>query len=405
MQVSVMPDIETPKASSFDVVVAGGGIMGSCIAYYLAQSSDFKGSVLVVERDPTYSNSSTTRSVGSIRQQFSTKENIFISQFGFKFLTEIQSKLQVDENEPDIGFVHSSYLVLATADNYSDTIVNHEVQLQCNCSVERLEVKQLISNYEWMNSSDLVAGYRGLDGEGWFDPYSLLTAIRRKAIQLGVQFTQDEVVSIDHSKKKVDSIGLVSGQTVHCGYLVNAAGPYAGKFAGMADCTLPVEPRKRQVFVFECPATFNEMPLVIDPAGIYFRPEGKYYICGYSPQNEEPDEPTFSLDVDYLEFENTLWPLLAHRVPAFESIRMVNAWAGHYDYNTFDQNGIVGFDPSLANFIYANGFSGHGLQQGPAIGRAVSELIVYGEYKTLDLSSFSFARLLEHQKKREQIII
>src|SRR5262249_53538952 len=128
------------------------------------------------------------------------------------------------------------------------------------------------------------------------------------------------------------------------------------------------------------------------PSGVWFRPEHASYIGGVSPSEaEDPDCTDFETD-DRL-FEEVVWPALAHRVPAFEAIRLARAWAGHYDYNTLDQNAIIGPHPEVDNFYLANGFSGHGLQQSPAVGRAIAELIALGRLRSIDLSRFSYARV------------
>jgi glycine/D-amino acid oxidase-like deaminating enzyme len=188
--------------------------------------------------------------------------------------------------------------------------------------------------------------------------------------------------------------------------LVNAAGPSAGKLAGMAGRPLPVEPRKRTVFVIDCPDALPSLPLIADPSGIWLRPEGRGFITGYSPPELEDrvaDPQDFAPDHDI--FEETLWPALAARIPAFERLKVTGAWAGHYDYNVLDQNAVIGPDPELGNFIYANGFSGHGLQHAPGVGRAVAELIAHGSYRTIDLSVFGYERIVSGRALIERNVI
>lgn len=389
----------------FDVAICGGGIMGSSIAYFLSANSDFRGSVAVVEKDSTYLNCSTTRSVGSIRQQFSTEENIRLSQFGFEFLSDVANRLQVGGQPLDIGLIRSTYLMLSKTENLPEHQANHALQLRCGAKIERVAPDDLRREYPWLNSSDLAAAFRSLEGEGWFDPHALLMGLRAKAIAEGVSYLDDEVVSVGHRGERVSSISLASGSEVDCGALVNAAGPYAGRVSAKLGIDLPVGPRKRNVFVIKCQERIERMPLVIDPAGVYVRPEGEFYVSGWSPSNEDPDESSFSLEVDYRQFDDILWPLLAHRIPAFSSIKMASAWAGHYDYNDFDQNGFVGAHPEISNFYFCNGFSGHGLQQAPGAGRALSELLTYGEFRTIDLRNFGYERLRDSKPVREKIVI
>ena len=388
-----------------DVVVVGGGIIGSAIAYFLASNSDFGGSVIVIEKDPTYANCSTARSVGSIRQQFSTPENIRISKFGFEFLSNASTVLRVNEIKPDINLVHSSYLILASAEGLTQLQSAHKTQRDCGASVDFLDKSSLSRKFSWLNTDGIAAACQGIRNEGWFDPYSLLTALKNKSLSLGVHYLEDEAISVRRQSNRVTKIELASRQTVVCGSIVNAAGPASGKFAEKLGIHLPVSPRKRCVFVFKSSEPVDDLPLVADPAGIYVRPEGDCYICGWTPSEHDPDPVDDSLDVDYEIFEDILWPKLAHRIPRFEAVRMIRAWAGHYDFNSFDQNGIIGAHPGIPNYFMATGFSGHGVQQAPAVGRAISELLIYGRYVSLDLSRLGYERVLAETRYAESNII
>ena len=379
--------------------------MGSSIAYFLASNSDYDGSIAVVEKDFTYSACATTRSVGSIRQQFSTPENVLISQFGYEFLSNADEFLKVGDDSPDISLFRSAYLLLATHAGQDELRRGHDVQTGCGTQVEYLDAASLARTFHWLNVEDLAAGCRGLQGEGWFDPYSLLIALKKKAISLGVRYIEDEVMHVHLKSNRITGADLKSYGHLRCKSIVNAAGPYAGDLALQAGISLPVSPRRRNVFVFHSRARIEDMPLLVDPAGFYVRPEGEYYLCGYSPSNHEEDPIDYTLDVDHELFDDLIWPKLAHRIPQFETLRVVNSWAGHYDYNSFDQNGIVGVHPEFSNYYFANGFSGHGLQQAPAIGRAISELVVDGQYKSLDLTRLGYERILAEKKYGESVII
>jgi sarcosine oxidase len=389
---------------SYDVVIVGGAVVGSAVAYFLAGPLGFKGSVLVVERDPTYETAATPRSAGGIRQQFSTPENILMSMFGAAFVGAIGEHLSVDDEIAEIPFVRNGYLFLASEAGLKVLQENHATQIGLGADIAMLTSAELVARFPWLNVEDLVAGTLGLGSEGWTDPYGLLQAFRRKARSLGVTYVKDEVVGLRREGNRVVDLRLAEGGEIACGAAVNAAGFHAHEIAAMAGLELPVRPRKRLVFVFDCREPVAKAPLLIDPTGVYFRPEGASYICGVSPP-EDADPDSLDFEIDYSLFEETIWPTLAHRVPAFEAIKLTRAWAGHYDYNTLDQNAILGLHPDVANLYTAAGFSGHGLQQSPAVGRAIAELIVHGGYRSIDLTRFGWERVLRDDPIFERNVV
>ena len=377
---------------SYDVVIIGGGVMGSSAAYWLAAHPGFKGSILMVERDPSYKNATTALSLGSIRQQFSTPENVRMSLFGAQFLAALGNYLAVDGAAPDVSYHSGGYLFLASAEGLPVLESNHRVQKPLGAENVILNAAQLAEQFPWMHTEDLAAGSLGLRHEGWLDPYSLLQAFRRKAMALGADYVKDTVVAIGRRGARAVSVDLADCGTVSCGLVVNAAGPQAGTVAALAGLELPVRPRKRFIYVVDCRTKVPCGNLVIDPSGVFFRPEGANFLCGVSPpEDQDPDCEDF--EIDYAMFEEVVWPALANRVPAFAELKVKSAWAGLYDYNTFDQNAIVGRHPGLENLYLINGFSGHGVQQSPAAGRALAELIVDGGFRTLDLGRFSYERI------------
>lgn len=391
-------------AERWDVVIVGGGVIGSACAYFLAAADGFDGRVLVVERDPTYANGSTARSAGGIRQQFSTPENILMSRFAADFLRAAPDLLAVDGDRPMIPFVEQGYLLLASADGVEALRANVAVQHEYGAATELLEGAALGGRFPWLATGGLAAGAFGPRDEGWTDPYALLQAFRRKARALGAVFRDDEVIGIEREGETVGGVILRDGGRVGCGTVVNAAGPRARDVAAMARLELAVFPRKRYVFVFDCRTDVSSAPLTVDPSGVYFRPEGERYICGLSPP-PDADPDCLDLEVDHAWFEERIWPVLAARVPAFEAIKLTNAWAGHYAYNPFDQNAILGPHPDCPRFLLANGFSGHGLQQSPAVGRAIAELIVHGAYRSLDLSRFAYDRVARQRPVVERNVV
>jgi FAD-dependent oxidoreductase domain-containing protein 1 len=387
-----------------DVVIVGGGAIGSAIAYFLASDPVFDGRIVVIERDPTYRQASSALSASSIRQQFSTPENIRMSRFGWSFLAEADRHLAVDGTPAAVGLHEAGYLYLAGPDGEPTLRANHAVQRAEGAEVALLDPVEFRARFPWLSVDGLALGSLGLRGEGWFDGYALLQAFRRKARALGVEYLTGEVVALRVTGPRIAAAVLADGSEVASAALVNAAGPWAGRVAAMAGVQLPVEARRRCVFVFDARRRLPDCPLVIDPSGVWFRPEGDQFICGTHPPDAE-DAADLPLEVDRRQFEDVLWPALAARVPAFEAVKVTNAWAGYYEFDTFDHNAILGPHPEIANLFFANGFSGHGIQQSPAVGRALAELIAHGRYVSLDLSIFGYERIAAGRRVVERNVI
>ena len=391
-------------AETFDVVIVGGAVIGSAVAYFLAAEPAFGGRVLVLERDLSYRDCATTRSVASIRHQFSTPENVRMSMFGTAFLRAAAERLAVDGQAPAVGLVEAGYLFLATAAGWPVLERNHATQRALGADVTLLDTAALARRFPWLATDGLAGGSLGLSGEGWLDGHALMHGLRRKAVSLGVQVRQGEVRSLDRRGHRVVGVQLADGSHVDCGWVVNAAGIGAAALAASAGIALPVQPRKRCVFHFRSPARLPSCPLVIDPSGAYFRPEGQGYLCGIAPPESDDPECT-DFDVRYELFDEVLWPVLAARVPGFQSLRLASAWAGHYDVNLLDHNAILGPHPALDNLLFANGFSGHGLQHAPAVGRALAEWICCGAYRSLDLGALGWSRVLQGRPLRESNVV
>ncbi|XP_063799774.1 FAD-dependent oxidoreductase domain-containing protein 1 isoform X4 [Pseudophryne corroboree] len=360
-----------------------------------------------------------------------------MSLFGAHFLRNVNEYLGVVNEEPiDIQFNPSGYLFLSSEKGVETLLENYRIQSDQGAKVALLSPDQLIKKFPWINTQDVALACYGLENEGWFDPWTLLCALRSKALSMGVEHCHGEVVGFDSSINKMvtsdgETVNLktiqkvtvrmqnsLESQAVECMAVINAAGAWSSKVAELAgigagspgsveEVELPVEPRKRYIYTFHCPnGPGVDCPLLIDSSGAYFRREGfgGNYIGGLSPPEEEEPDPS-NLDVDHDYFQQKVWPLLAHRVPVFESLKVKSAWAGYYDYNTYDQNGVIGIHPSVQNLYFACGFSGHGLQHAPAVGRAVAELLIYGYFKTLDLGDFNFQRFLFKQPLLESNIV
>ncbi|WP_334023851.1 FAD-binding oxidoreductase [Burkholderia gladioli] len=385
------------------IVIIGGGVIGSAVAYFL-RAADPSVAVTVIERDPTYARSSSALSAASIRQQFSTPLSIRMSLFGIEFLRELGERLAIDGARPSIDLHEGGYLFLATPAGEA-TLRENALQLAEGAQIRYLEREALAAGFPWLNVEDLAAGCYGERGEGWFDGYGLVQALRKKAQSLGARYLASEAVDLVREGRRITHVVSADGERHACDTVVNAAGAWARRIAELAGVEIPVFARRRSIFNVSSPARLERCPLLIDPSGVYFRPEGRTYLCGTSPApDRDPDDLPLD-EVDHALFDEVIWPTLAHRVPGFEALRVENCWSGYYEYNVFDHNAIIGYHPEVENCIFANGFSGHGLQQGPATGRGVSELILHGRYTTLDLSELDWTRVLENRPIVEKNVV
>ena len=404
----VIPAYKAPARTAYDVVIVGGAAVGSSAAYWLSQSLGANASILVVERDSSYEFSSTALSTSAIRQQYSNPINVKISQFGIEVIRGFPERMApFFENEaaPDLGFREHGYLYCCSIEGVDAARARVDLQRSLGAHTVFLEPGPLKDRFPWLNVADLGGGAWGSRDEGWFDSMGMLNGFRRAARGSGVEYIDNAVTGLTLEGGRVASATLATGQVVSCGTLVNAAGPRAQQVAAMAGLSIPVEPRKRYSFVFASATPIpGRMPNVIDLSGTYVRPEGKLFLAGNTPRNEYAEDYD-DFETDHSEFDEHIWPALWHRIPAFDALRVQQSWTGHYEYNTLDHNGIVGFHPEVTNFMFANGFSGHGLQQSPAVGRAVSELIVHGAFRTLDLSPFNYERIARNEPFLEEAVI
>ena len=374
--------------------------MGSAIAYFLKELG-FDGTVLVVERDTSYAQSSTALSASGIRQQFSSPLNVKISQFGAAFIKAAPERWGVDLNLRENG-----YLYLANTAEGADILrENHLVQVGEGADMALMDRADLAEAFPHLRLDDILLGSHGRSNEGWFDGVGLMQGMRTAARAAGVEYINDEVVGVDVAGAQVSGVQLASGRAVTCRVFVNAAGPRAAAIAEMAGIHIPVEPRKRTNFLFDCAdPPKGELPLMIDPTGVWCRPEGKHFLTACVPE----DDPAVAFDdfePRHQDFEDIIWPALAARSPNFEAIKVTRFWAGHYAYNLLDQNAVVGPHPDVSNFLFANGFSGHGLQQSPAVGRALAEWITCGEFRSLDFTPFGYERVLTNSPLLERCVI
>jgi glycine/D-amino acid oxidase-like deaminating enzyme len=396
-----------PSRSSYDVVIIGGANMGSAVASFLALNDDFDGTVLVVERDMSFQFSSTAASNDCMRQQFATDINILIAQYGAEYVKNFRDSLGGDSEVPNLPIRNFGYLYLSDNDAFTQVLRrDQQTQARLGAGTQIVTPEQIAEAYPFYNLNDIVAGSLNVVDEGYFDAPAMLKWQIRKAKQLGVEYVQNEVVSMDSSTNKVNSIILKSGETIAVGKLVNAAGPRARVVSNMAGIEIPIEPRRRYTYIFKARNPLDrDLPLTIDPTGVHFRQEGDNYLVGCPPMIGDP-----AVGVDDFSFEDRIWekklaPILSNRIPAFADIEVLDKWVGHYEFNTWDHNAIVGSHSKVGNFYFVNGFSGHGTQQAPAMGRGLCELITYGEYRSLDLSPFAYDRLENGERLLERAVI
>jgi glycine/D-amino acid oxidase-like deaminating enzyme len=390
-------ETNSPTQTSYDVIIIGGAIMGASAAWFLSDNKDFNGRVLVVERDPSYENCSTTHTNSCMRQQFSTALNVQISQFAADFVKNIRSYMGGDERVPELSIRSFGYMYLADTEAFADVLrESQQVQLAQGAATQLMTPAQIAAAYPFYNVEDIVLGSINLVDEGLFDAGAVFDWWRRQSRERGVEYVQNEVVAINRNAagNRVESVTLKSGDVVACGQVVNASGPRAAATARMAGIDVPVEPRKRYSWIFKADTPLDrDLPLTIDPSGVHVRENGggTYQCGGHADVDPAVDYDDYVMDFSI--WENHVWPVLATRIPQFETIKVQSEWAGHYAYNTFDHNAILGPHSELTNFLFLNGFSGHGLQQSPAMGRGIAELVAHGEYRSLDLSPFAYDRI------------
>lgn len=365
------------------LLILGGGALGCAVAAYLAERPDWRGRVQVLERDPGYAQASSALSAASIRQQFSTPLNIALSQFGLQVLRAAG---------PAAALVERGYLYLAGPAQAPALAALQAEQQRLGAAVRLMDRRALQARWPWLQVADIELGAWGEQGEGWFDGWGLLMSLRKRARAAGVEFLHGEAHSLErHADGSLAAVHSSLGR-VEAERVVLACGAWSAPLAATAGLHIPVTARRRSVYAFHSPETAPLAPLLIDPSGLWFRPEGEagQFICGGTPLDDTAGLP---LDPEAHLFEERLWPALAARVPGFETLRPGRAWAGYYEMNDFDHNGLVGAFNDCPNLLLACGFSGHGLQHAPGVGRGLAEWLATGGYQTLDLSPLSPMRL------------
>lgn len=383
-------------------MIIGGGVIGAATACFLAR--DHGADVVVLERDPSHRQASSALSASSIRQQFSTPVNIALSQASIEFLRRAGDELEVDGERPSIGLVEAGYLYLAGADGAAALRAHHQLQCQHGAEIDLLAPAELQARWPWLSTQGLALGAHGRRGEGWFDGPALHAAFRRKARACGARFVQANATGFEQAGDRVVAAVDREGRSHEGQAFVIAAGAWSAGPAGALGLALPVSAKKRDVFVLDSPARLPGCPLLIDPSGVWLRPEGAGFIAGAPPRDGDPDDMPLDA-IDHGLFDALIWPTLAARIPAFEALRVRSAWAGYYEMNGFDHNGVAGALPGWRNAFIACGFSGHGMQHAPAVGLAMAGLIANGRHEGVDLAALSPARLARGERLVEHNVI
>jgi len=386
--------------SFYDIIIIGGGVMGSSIAYHLCNDG-VDASVAVLEKDPTYEYASTALSMGGVRQQFSTKVNIDICLYGIDVIERFDEEMAVEGEKANAAFRQVGYLFLGAENNWDTLKKQYELQKSLGVDVELITPEDIKKLFPGMAVDSLLGGSFG-PRAGYTDPYGILQGYLRKAKSLGVNYRHEEVTAILRQGDRVYGINTAKGERIEGQAVVIAAGPWAAEVGAMAGVEIPVDPSPKMVFHFDPAAKFDYIPpFFFSPHGHWCRPEtGNQFISG----KDREVEPGFRFDWDRQYFAETVWPELARLVPSFERLKLVGGWAGLYAVNRLDHNALLGAYPGVEGLYVAAGFSGHGLMQSPAVGKGLSELIRTGRYETIDLSPLSADRIFTGRRVVEEAV-
>jgi sarcosine oxidase, subunit beta len=392
-----------------DVVIIGSGIVGSSVAYHLAQQGCTN--VLVIEREAHQGKGSTGKSMGGVRAQFSTPVNIQMSRYSIDFFSTFDEIV----GHPADYRAHG-YLFCATNERHLDYLkANRERQIALGVdNVELVAAEDILKFVPQLRVDDIIGG-TFCPTDGFVDPHSVMMGFMLKARERGVRLWLDtEVTGIEVDTlecggpaplipRRISGVnttrGFVSTHTV-----VNAAGPWAAIVAHMAGAELPVEPLRRQLVPTEPFAELPQrFPMVIDMStGFHFRREGKGILLAWN----DPDEtPGFKTEFD-TSFVEKILTRAADRVPCLvdAEVNPRRAWAGLYEM-TPDHHAVIGPSPNVAGLFFANGFSGHGVMHSPASGRITADLILQGHSDLIDASQLSVERFAQGRLLEETAVL
>ena len=384
------------------IVIVGGGVVGSSIAWHL-RSGGFEGEVAVVERDPTYRRASSFLAMGGVRQQFGSAANIRLAQHSIRFYERFDDALRTPDHQPRAWFRQRGYLFLANDENAARFERRYARQRALGARVERLDVDAIRARVPDLALDDIRFGIFGPD-DGYASPREVLAGFRHAAAAV-----TGEVTRLRTAGGRVRGVTLDGGASLDARAVVNAAGPFAAKLAALADLDLPVTPVRQHLFRCALPHRWpHRFPVVIDPGGVHWRhddpvaPGDPDRIIVACTKLDEPPGEHFTCDPQ--RWITDFRPPLVARLPAFEAAELVEGWAGLYEM-TPDHNPLLGEHPALGGFYLANGFSGHGLMMAPATGTALAELLTTGASTRLDIAAFDPGRFARGEEFRDDAMI
>ena len=378
------------RSQKYDVIVIGGGILGSSVAYCIL-AQDPQTRLCVVEPDPSYEFTSTLRSTGGCRVQFSCPENIQMSLYSLEFIKRFEEVMAVDGRPAPVDWVQGGYLFLVPPENISMLERNVVIQIAQGCHVDMLTPGEMKKRFPSINIEGLGAGAHTPE-DGWCDPNSLLWGYRRKATELGAIYVKDKVVAAEATATRANSVTLESGIRMAAEAFVNFGGAWSGEIAKLFGMCLPVAPMRRFEHYFTCGNSIERLPYVKDLSRLAFRSEGSGFSGGLVDSDERRG---FNFEVDHDYFGNVVWPAVAHRFPPLEAAKCHRTWSGLYEQNELDGNPVIGaWNDRLKNLYTAAGFSGHGMMHAPAAGRGIAELILHGAFQTIDLTNLGYERIV-----------
>jgi glycine/D-amino acid oxidase-like deaminating enzyme len=399
-----------PQHKSYDVVIIGGATSGSAVAWFLSTNPQFTGRILVVERDPTLQYSASKASNNCMRQQFATPINVKIAQYAAEFVKHFRENLGGDPAVyvPEIPIRNFGYLYLADSEDFVKTLKEDQtVQASCGAGTHMVSTDEIAAAYPFFKISDIKGASLNTVDEGAFDAWGMTMWLRQKARDNGVDYIDNEVIAMHRNGNTIESITLRTGEVISAGTVVDAAGTRASQVSRLAGIELPIVARRRYTYIFDVDEPLDrDLPLTIDPTGVHMRSFGeKDYLVGCPPIG-----PDVAVDVEDFGYETEIWekkilPVLRNRVPQFHTARVKDSWVGHYEFNEFDHNAIIGPHTEVQNLFFCAGMSGHGSQQAPACGRAVAELIANGSFQTLDLSALAYSRIARNEPLHERAVI